>query len=84
VIYLDNAATSYPKPQSVINAVNSAFYKYGANPGRSGHNMSVSTAMEVYKCREKLNEFFNFEDSKCEITINSSKIYNADKRRLTT
>ncbi len=59
MIYLDNAATSYPKPQSVINAVNSAFFKYGANPGRSGHNMSISTAMEIYKCRGKLNEFFN-------------------------
>ncbi len=59
MIYLDNAATSYPKPQEVINAVNKAFYRYGANPGRSGHNMSIATAGEVYKCRQLLNEFFN-------------------------
>lgn len=59
MIYLDNAATSYPKPQEVINAVNRAFYKYGANPGRSGHNMSLEAAGEVYKCRQLLNNFFN-------------------------
>ncbi len=59
MIYLDNAATSYPKPQEVINAVNTAFYKYGANPGRSGHDMSIMSAEEVYRCRQKLNDFFN-------------------------
>lgn len=59
MIYLDNAATSYPKPATVINAVNNALFKYGANPGRSGHNMSVESAMQVFICREKLNAFFN-------------------------
>ena len=59
MIYFDNAATSYPKPPEVIKAVNSAFGLYGANPGRSGHNMSVSAANQVYLCREALNRFFN-------------------------
>lgn len=59
MIYFDNAATSYPKPPSVIKAVNRAFYIYGANPGRSGHKMSVSAAEEVFKTREALNRFFN-------------------------
>ncbi len=59
MIYFDNAATSFPKPAEVIKAVNSAFYLYGANPGRSGHNMSVSAANQVYLCREALNRFFN-------------------------
>ncbi|HAN44655.1 MAG TPA: aminotransferase class V-fold PLP-dependent enzyme [Ruminococcaceae bacterium] len=58
MIYFDNAATTYPKPQSVINAVNSAFVKYGANPGRSGHKMSIETAAEVYSCREAAAELF--------------------------
>jgi len=59
VIYFDNAATSYPKPFEVIRAVNEAFTLYGANPGRSGHDLSVRSAMKVYEAREKLNRFFN-------------------------
>lgn len=58
MIYLDNAATSYPKPFEVIEEVTRAFSVYGANPGRSGHNLSVNSAMCVYSAREKLNEFF--------------------------
>ena len=37
MIYFDNAATTYPKPMAVTNAVRTALQKYGANPGRSGH-----------------------------------------------
>ncbi len=59
MIYLDNAATSFPKPNEVINAINKSFVLYGANPGRSGHNFSVNTAMAVYSARETLNEFFD-------------------------
>ena len=59
MIYLDNAATSFPKPQEVIKTVNFAFNLYGANPGRSGHNMSISAANQVYLCRDAVNRFFN-------------------------
>ncbi len=59
MIYLDNAATTYPKPTEVINAVNKSFSLYGANPGRSGHNLSINTAMEIYSTREKLNDLFD-------------------------
>lgn len=59
MIYFDNAATSFPKPSEVIKTVNSAFSLYGANPGRSGHNMSVSAANQVYLCRTALDRFFN-------------------------
>ncbi len=59
MIYFDNAATSFPKPAEVIKTVNSAFNLYGANPGRSGHNFSISAANQVYLCRESINRFFN-------------------------
>lgn len=59
MIYFDNAATSFPKPPEVIKTVNSAFNLYGANPGRSGHNMSISAANQVYLCRDALDRFFN-------------------------
>lgn len=56
--YFDHAATSYPKPPCVQRAVQQAFWHYGANPGRSGHSLSMKTAMKVYECREKVAEFF--------------------------
>lgn len=59
MIYLDNAATTYPKPLEVMNAVQIAVRKYGANPGRSGHRMSMDSAMEIYDCRKRAARFFN-------------------------
>ncbi len=57
MIYLDNAATTYPKPQSVIKAVDEALKK-SANPGRSGHTLSQNTAVSVYEVREKIKDMF--------------------------
>ena len=59
MIYLDNAATTGNKPFSVIKAVNSALINYNANPGRSGHDLSIKVAEEFLKCRSKIKEFFN-------------------------
>ncbi|MBR4123497.1 MAG: aminotransferase class V-fold PLP-dependent enzyme, partial [Clostridia bacterium] len=59
MIYFDNAATSGTKPQSVIEAVTMALKNYSANPGRSGHYVSVKAAEAVYKVREKIAYFFN-------------------------
>ncbi len=58
MIYFDNAATSGKKPQTVINAVNFALNNLSANPGRSGHDLSVKTADAVFTVRKKLSEFF--------------------------
>ena len=54
MIYLDNSATTYPKPQTVIRTTIDSLVNYGANPGRSGHSFSLKTAMKVYEVREKL------------------------------
>ncbi|MGN1227920.1 MAG: aminotransferase class V-fold PLP-dependent enzyme [Christensenellales bacterium] len=59
MIYLDNASTTLKKPLSVYFAVNKAMLKYNANPGRSGHNLSVKAGLEVYKTREKVANLFN-------------------------
>lgn len=58
MIYFDNAATTYPKPRTVPRAVFASFRKYGANPGRAGHDLSFSTAEQVYRCRKSLAEMF--------------------------
>ena len=58
MIYFDNAAATGKKPKSVINAVNNALINYSANPGRSGHDLSVKCALKVYEVRKKCAEFF--------------------------
>lgn len=61
MIYFDNAATGGRKPDSVISAVTSAV-KVCANPGRSGHKLSLSCAKQVLNCRKTLNTFFEGYD----------------------
>lgn len=61
MVYFDNAATTYPKPPAVLAAMSRALVRYGANPGRAGHAMSMETAAAVYDAREKCAEFFGAE-----------------------
>jgi len=56
--YWDNAATTYPKPRVVSLAVEEAFSKYGANPGRGGHTLAYNTSEMLYRCRETAARFF--------------------------
>ncbi len=57
MIYLDNAATSYPKPKCVQDAVTRCFADWGGNPGRSGHSLALSTASAIYSAREAVAAF---------------------------
>lgn len=59
MIYLDNAATSYKKPDCVLRRTCEAMYKSSANPGRSGHDLSVSAGEILYNTRKSLAELFN-------------------------
>lgn len=65
MIYLDNAATTWPKPPSVKRAIYEALTEFGANPGRSGYNFSISTSQQIYKCRETVASFFNAKGPEC-------------------
>lgn len=77
MIYLDNAATTYPKPQIVYNAVAYAIKRLGANPGRSGHRMSLEAAKEVYECRKSVSQFFNAKGPECVVfTLNCTYAIN--------
>jgi cysteine desulfurase/selenocysteine lyase len=60
VIYFDNAATTGTKPDTVIAAICDCLKHANANPGRSGHSLSVKAAEIVYTAREAIGEFFNF------------------------
>lgn len=62
MIYLDNAATSFPKPKTVYQNVIKAMTKYGANPGRGSHAMAIEGAKVIYETRELLAQLFNLDD----------------------
>jgi len=62
MIYLDNAATSYPKPKEVGQAMLYFLEKVGANPGRSGHRLSIEAGRLLYQTRESLAELLNVID----------------------
>ncbi len=76
MIYLDNAATTWPKPQAVQAAVSSAL-REGANPGRSGHKLSMKAAEAVYRCRAAAAEFFHCDSPECVVfTLNCTHALN--------
>lgn len=58
MIYLDNSATSYPKPKTVIQSVFEAYNKFGGNSGRGAYDMALDTTEQIYLCRKKLAEMF--------------------------
>lgn len=61
-IYLDHAATSHPKPECVLKAVERALTIDNANPGRSGHARAIRAAETVYGAREAAASLINAED----------------------
>lgn len=62
MIYLDNAATSYPKPDSVHQEMIRCMKEYCANPGRGGHAMSIASGRAVMEAREVVGSFFNIKN----------------------
>lgn len=76
MIYFDNAATTYPKPESVRRAAAEAIVRYGGNPGRSGHKMSIAASEAVYSVREKAGKFFGAEPENVIFTANCTESLN--------
>ena len=62
MIYLDNAATSWPKPPQVIRAMAEFLEQAGGNPSRSGHRLSIEAGRIVYEAREAVATLFNAPD----------------------
>lgn len=59
IIYLDNAATSFPKPDSVYNEVLSCMKNYAANPGRGSHELSLMASSKIAETRTEIADLFN-------------------------
>lgn len=61
MIYLDNAATSYPKPLCVTREILRSLMVYPGNPGRSGHRLSLAAAERVYRTRCAIRDLLHAE-----------------------
>ena len=62
IVYFDNSATSFPKPEIVYKTAERAMRVYGANAGRGGHRMAIEASQEIFKVREKVAKLFNIKD----------------------
>lgn len=77
MIYLDNAATSWPKPETVYRAVDYCLRHIGANPGRGGHVMARQAGQIIYETREALANLFAIADpSRLVFTANATEALN--------
>ena len=81
MIYLDNGATSFPKPESVIRAVVNAM-EVCANPGRGGHDAAQAGARAVYACRQTAADFFDCLPEQVVFTQNCTQGLNMAIRTL--
>ena len=77
MIYLDHAATSWPKPPQVMQAMGDYLEKSGGNPGRSGHRLSIAAGRVVYQAREAVAGLFSAPDPlKVIFTLNATHALN--------
>jgi len=75
--YLDNAATSFPKPPSVLEAVTRYATELGASPGRGAYHEVKATGRLFDECRDRVNTLFHGEDpSHVIFTLNASDALN--------
>ncbi|MBQ9150802.1 MAG: aminotransferase class V-fold PLP-dependent enzyme, partial [Clostridia bacterium] len=75
-VYLDYAATSYPKPPAVLSAITDCMKHSGGNPGRGSHKLAISAAKEIYACRELAAEMFGAEPERVIFTLNTTHALN--------
>ena len=77
LVYLDNAATTFPKPLSVIEAVARCLRESGGNPGRGSHTMALRASEVLFACREEAADFFGAPGSdKVIFTMNTTYALN--------
>ena len=62
IIYLDNAATSFPKPRGMLDRMLETYIRLGVSPGRGGYDLAVEADEQVWKARQKLARFFSAPD----------------------
>jgi cysteine desulfurase family protein len=77
IIFLDNGATSYPKPEEVYQFMDYFYRNFGVNPGRSGYDLCLEAGQMVEDTRKMLTEFFNgYDPDRLCFTYNSTDALN--------
>jgi len=77
LIYLDNGATSFPKPESVYKFMDKFYRNNGVNPGRSGYDLSIETGNVVEDARKAMTSYFNGTDpNRLVFSMNSTDALN--------
>ena len=75
-IYFDNAATTFPKPETVHSAVSDCMRYYCGNAGRGGHTLAMQSAEKVFEARERLGAFFGASAENVVFTLNTTYALN--------
>jgi cysteine desulfurase family protein len=76
ILYFDNAATSWPKPAEMIEAMIRYNGMIGGNPGRSGHHLSLDAGRIILEAREALAELFGCDAFRIVFTKNATEALN--------
>lgn len=85
MIYLDNAATTFPKPPCLQKEITKCIKEYCGNPGRSGHFMSTKAAEKIYECRENISSLFGSDKPENVVfTLNTTYALNIAIKTLYT
>lgn len=76
MVNFDNSAGTFPKPKSVRQAADLAIWRYGGNPGRGGHKLSLEAAEKVFSVRQKAADFFHAQTENVVFTANCTTALN--------
>ena len=76
MIYLDNAATTFPKPEAVYQEAERVMRECGGNPGRGSHALALAAAREIYRSRESVAELFGGDPERVVLTPNATAALN--------
>ena len=76
IVYLDNAATTFPKPRGVLDAAFDCAENYCGNAGRGSHKLALKSAEAVYSARESLASLFHASPENVIFTLNTTQALN--------
>ncbi len=76
MIYLDNGATTYPKPENVFRETINGLRKYSFNSGRGGYTASITASEKIYAVRKKIGDMFGAEPQNTAFTKNCTEALN--------
>jgi selenocysteine lyase/cysteine desulfurase len=76
IIYFDNAATTYPKPESVIMSTVDCMKNYCGNPGRGSHRLALKSSEKVFEAREAVASLFSAQPERVIFTLNTTYALN--------